>query len=232
MLKVAIMQPTYLPWLGYFALMHSVDKFVLLDTVQFSRRSWQQRNQIKTANGELMLTIPVISKGKRDQLIRDTKIDMERDFIENHIKAIIFNYKKAKYFKSYSDQIFDIMLLKHESLFLLTSELINLFKGFLSINTELIFASQFENVGVKDELLANLSGQVGASKFISPPGSKNYIENSKFFDGKNISIDYLKFTHPSYCQLYEPFLPNMSIIDLIFNCGPESLLIIENGLNN
>ena len=87
-LEVAIMQPTYLPWIGYLAMIDRVDQFIYLDSVQFARRSWQQRNRIKTANGELMLTIPVSSKGRRDQLISETSVLWTSGFAPKHVRAI------------------------------------------------------------------------------------------------------------------------------------------------
>ena len=99
MKKIAIMQPTYLPWSGYFGLMHYVDIFVLLDSVQFERRSWQQRNKIKTDLGEKLLTIPVIKKGKRDQLINEVLIDKNNEFNNQHINLIKQHYSKAPFFK-------------------------------------------------------------------------------------------------------------------------------------
>ena len=97
MTSAAIMQPTYLPWCGYMALIESVDEFVLLDTVQFAKRSWQQRNQIKTRNGPLWLTVPVVSKGLRNQKICDVKIDTERDFPQRHIRTIELNLSKTPF---------------------------------------------------------------------------------------------------------------------------------------
>ena len=91
MTDVAIMQPTYLPWSGYFGLIESVDIFVILDNVQFEKRSWQQRNQIKTPNGSIWLTVPIFSKGKRDQTIQNTKINRDDEFSRRHKKSIELN---------------------------------------------------------------------------------------------------------------------------------------------
>ena len=102
---VAIMQPTYLPWIGYFAMISQVDKFIFLDSVQFSRRSWQQRNRIKISDRELMLTIPVINRGKREQLINETEIDLSSNFAQKHWRSIEAAYKKSPYFQTYSELI-------------------------------------------------------------------------------------------------------------------------------
>ena len=93
------MQPTYLPWLGYFDLIHRSDIFVFLDSVQFDKRSWQQRNRIKSPNGELMLTVPVLTKGRFDQQIYDVGIDISQNFEKKHFNSIRSNYTKSKYFK-------------------------------------------------------------------------------------------------------------------------------------
>ena len=222
MTKIAIMQPTYLPWCGYFKLMAEVDKFVILDTVQFEKRSWQQRNKIKTFSSSLWLTVPVKSKGKRDQKIIDVKIDYETNFYIKHIKSIETFYRKAKYYKNYSGLIFDIINSKKNKLVDLNLDLIFLIKDMLDIKTKILRASELKSFGNKSEYLSKICFEVGASEYISPPGSQIYLSD-EFSDGKNIiPISYLNFLHPEYPQLYGNFLPYMSIIDMILNNGPKS----------
>ena len=107
-MKIGISQPTFFPWQGYLALINFVDEFIFLDDVQFDKRSWQQRNKIKQINKELLLTIPVISKGKRDQKINEVKINNNTNFIEKHLKSISLSYKKCKYFSDYYSKIENI----------------------------------------------------------------------------------------------------------------------------
>ena len=223
-MKVTIMQPTYMPWIGYFSLMEAVDIFIIFDSVQFSKRSWQQRNSIKSELGSKWLTVPVITKGKRDQLIKDVKIDYSNRFPESHINLIKQNYKKSKFFNQYSEEIFNIFEKKHENLSKLSIELILLFRKFLGIKTEIKYSSHFFTKGIKDELLAELCGHVGAKEYISPPGSKVYLENSTSFTNRGISIKYYNYKHIEYPQLYGHFLEYMSIIDLLFNYGSQSKL--------
>ncbi len=142
-MKVAIMQPTYMPWIGYFALMESVDIFIILDSVQFSKRSWQQRNQIKTESGSKWLTVPVISKGKRSQLITDVEIDYFGKFPESHINMITQNYKKPPFFVDYSEDIFNILRKRHKHLSSLSIDLILLFCSVLNIDTKIRYSSEF-----------------------------------------------------------------------------------------
>ena len=99
------MQPTYLPWLGYFVLINRSDVFVFLDSVQFDKRSWQQRNRIKTPNGELMLTVPVLTKGRFNQNICDAIIDKSQKFEKKHFSSIRSNYMKSKYSKLYIQEL-------------------------------------------------------------------------------------------------------------------------------
>jgi hypothetical protein len=226
-MKVAIMQPTYLPWLGYFGLMQSVDVFILLDFVQFARRSWQQRNQIKTANGPLWLSVPVQSKGKRDQLISEAEIDYGHDFPRSHQKSIEANYKKSAHFDLYSPALFNILNAKNQYLSELTIQLIYWLKEVLGIKTNIRLASEFTKNGAKADLLASICEEVNATEYISPPGSKDYLDESDAFSKCNIPVRYFDFKHPCYAQRFGAFLPYMSIIDLLFNCGEDSLSLIQ-----
>ena len=135
MKKIAIMQPTYLPWSGYFGLMHYVDIFVLLDSVQFERRSWQQRNKIQTDTGERFLTIPVIKKGRRDQLINEVIVDNTQEFKKKHIGLIKQFYSKAPFFKDNFEKIFNLNLYNSEFLHEITINSILSIRDLLRINT-------------------------------------------------------------------------------------------------
>lgn len=229
MTRVAIMQPTYLPWLGYFGLMNSVDLFIFLDTVQFTKRSWQQRNQIKTAAGASWLTIPVLSKGKRDQLITDVDIDRTRDFPQSHVRAIELNYKKAAHFGEHFVSVTEFLGGGEAGLAALTTHAILSMKDTLGITTAVKRSSDFKGVGSKADLLASICEEVRATEYISPPGSREYLDESDAFSKRGIAVKYFEYKHPEYQQCFGPFLPYMSVIDLLMNCGPASLGIIESG---
>jgi hypothetical protein len=228
-MRVAIMQPTYLPWLGYFGLMHSVDMFILLDSVQFARRSWQQRNQIKTSNGPIWLSVPVLSKGKRDQLISEVEVDYSQGFPSSHQKSLTANYGKSPYFKLLSQPIFEILDSKDKFLVDLTINLIRWMANELGITTPIRLASEFSTVGAKADLLVSICQEVGGTEYVSPPGSKCYLDESDAFERQNMPVHYFHFNNLDYSQRFDQFLPNMSIVDLLFNCGPESLQLIEKG---
>jgi len=222
-MRVAIMQPTYLPWSGYFGLLQSVDLFVYLDDVQFEKRSWQQRNQIKTANGAQWLTVPVLSKGKREQKINEVQIDATSKFSEKHIKSIQHSYRKSPFFHEYSEIIFSAIQKDAGNLAEYNIHIINECKDLLGISTRTVLSSEIKCTGTKSERLASICGEVGATEYISPPGSKNYLEQSNSFDHIGVEVKYFKYNHPKYKQLHGDFLENMSIVDFLMNCGGRSI---------
>ena len=181
--KVAIMQPTFLPWLGYFALIDSVDEFILLDNVQFDKRSWQQRNKILSNNVPMWLTVPVLSKGKMHQNINEVQIRRELDSppFSKHIKSLELNYKKSPFFADYFDDIKAILLSAPDNLSLLNSKLLELLCKQLGISFNFTCSSSLAIEGVKDELLFNICTFIGATHYVSPPGSMDYLQKSPFF---------------------------------------------------
>jgi hypothetical protein len=229
MRTAAIMQPTYLPWLGYSDLMDQSDVFVFLDSVQFDKRSWQQRNRIKAPSGELLLTVPVFSKGKRDQRICEVQIDYTTNFEEKHIKTIERCYGKAPFFEKYAGELAAILKKRQQYLAELTIDLIDWIRGTIGIKTELVRSSSLDAQGRKVELLVNICKSVRAECYLSPLGSKVYIEENDSFRQNNIELEYQNFEHPIYTQLHGDFIPSLSVIDLLFNEGERSLEIIRSG---
>lgn len=229
MTRVAIMQPAYLPWSGYFGLMRSVDLFIILDSVQFARRSWQQRNRIKTASGPQWLTVPVLSKGHRNQLISEVEIDREQYFFRGHVHTLELNYNKAPYFDRYAPQLFQLLSAENQKLSELTVSTITFIRESLGISTPLMRSSDLKNEGTKADLLVSLCDQVGAKEYISPPGSKGYLDESDAFSNSGKTLRYFHFSHPQYPQLFGEFLPFMSAIDMLLNYGSDSLYLIEQG---
>lgn len=226
------MQPTYLPWLGYFALMAAVDTFVFFDSVQFARRSWQQRNQIKTAAGPAFLTVPVKKTGRRDQLILETEINGDEKPLEKHIRTIQSELKKAPYFNTYSDDLFEIMSRPKILLAELNIELISYLKNCLSIDTPSVHSSTLGASGTKADLLADICDRLHADHYLSPPGSKEYMDASDAFTKRRIDVTYFDYLHPQYGQQHGEFVPYMSVIDLLFNEGPASRDFLLSGIKN
>jgi len=226
---VAIMQPTYLPWIGYFDLIDQVDCFVFLDSVQFERRSWQQRNRVKAPDRTLWLSVPVLSKGKREQRIADVEIDLNTNFHQNHLKTIDHIYGKAPYYQQYIGDLSALLCQSHRQLSDLNIDLIGLLCGSLGIKTDIARSSSLDVGGNKTALLVDICKTLGASRYISVEGSRGYIEENDLFASNAIQLDYQAFLHPEYRQLYGDFVPYLSVLDLLFNEGPDSLSIVRSG---
>ena len=219
------MQPTYLPWIGYFDLIDQSDFFVFFDNVQFSKQSWQQRNKIKTVNGELLLTIPIFQN--QNQKINEVKIDNKLNWKGKHERSIKFNYNKAPYFDRYSKFIEDIYRKDWEYLIDLNIHIIKYITKEMNLEKKFILSSKLDLKGNKTELLVNICKKLDADTYLSPLGSKEYIEENNLFKKEGIKLEYQHFEHQKYHQLFGDFIPYLSIIDLLFNEGEQSLKIIR-----
>jgi hypothetical protein len=229
-MKGTILQPTYLPWIGYFQMIASSDVYVVFDHVQFERKSWQQRNKIKTANGITYLTVPV-QKVPQQSLISEIKISYDRqDALENHWKTIELAYKKAPYFEKYREHFKKIYFKKHILLRDLNIEIIKLVCDILEIKKKIVFSSEIDlkdqNLG-KNEKVINLCKNQGITHLYDAKGAEAFLDKS-LFEKQGIEIDFQEFLHPEYPQLWGEFVPYLSIIDLLFNCGPDSIKYIKN----
>ena len=227
-MKIAISQPTFLPWQGYFALIYYVDEFIFLDNVQFDKRSWQQRNYIKLDDKKKIFTIPVISKNKSDQKINEVKIDYKNFKVEKFLMLIKHSYKKSSYFELYYEKIEKI--LKKNSLYLskINQDLIIDISSMLNIKTKFYNASlmQLSNELKETDLLREICKKKKCTQYISTYGAAYMGDMSKFAE-TNIKINYFEYENRKYNQMGDEFVSNLTILDLIFNEGPNSLEIIR-----
>jgi WbqC-like protein len=214
-MRIAIMQPTYLPWEGYFALMKSVDLFILLDNVEFSKQSWQQRNRIRGQQGEIWLTVPV--KQHNHQLIKDVEIN-NASFAKKHLRSIEMNYGNAPFFNKYFNEITNIFNVKHYGLCDLNCSLINWLRYKLEITTKMQFASDIITSDDRIERLVDICKAAGANHYISPIGAHDYLEPQvATFKAANIAVEFFNYQPAPYKQCYEPYISHLSIIDRIMN---------------
>jgi len=222
-MKIAISQPTYLPWQGYFALIDYVDEFIFLENVQFAKRSWQQRNKIIFNNKENYLTIPVKSKGKYHQKIYEVEIDDFNKTKKKHLNIIQNVYYKSDYFNLYFYDLEKIYLNDYKKLSDLNKDLIIHFCKVLKIET--FFSEDRINSFTSNKLnyLKDICVNKGCSNYISTHGSKKYLGDLKYFPDTNIKIEYYDFKDSVYQQKTKNFKPRLSILDLLFNLGPASL---------
>ena len=228
--SAAIMQPTFLPWIGYFGLMVSVDLFVFLDDVQFDKRSWQQRNRIKTPNGVIWLTVPVLTKGRRDQTIAEAEIQPDAKFPEAMWRTIEMNFAKASYAPRYLPALHDIMQAHGKRIGKLNIAIIEWMAGEFGIATPTVRSSQTPVASAKADRLVDLCQAHGVSDYLSPPGSKAYLDASDAFETAGIALDYFGYAHPEYAQQHGPFEPYMCALDLLVNEGPTAGDILRSGV--
>jgi hypothetical protein len=225
---VGILQPGYLPWLGFFDQLHRVDIFVHYDDVQFEKGSWRNRNRIKTPAGPQWLTVPVLMKGQNFPLIRDVRINKASRWGKKHVKSIEQNYRKAPYFEAYAPGLFAVIERGHEFVLDLNLELLSLLATWLGITTATVLASELGIGGNRTERLLGILTSLGATVFYEGASGRNYIDEA-IFAQHGIKIIYQEYVHPVYTQLHGEFIPYLSIIDLVFNQGPASLEILLQG---
>ena len=221
-MRLTILQPSYLPWLGFFEQMHRSDQFVLYDDVQFTRRDWRNRNRIRVQEGSVWLTVPVIQKNKYEQSLLETKIDNSTSWKRKHLKSIRCHYSKTPFFDLYFPWCEKTFNREWDFLLDLSLETIQYLKGELKINTPLLRSSELGGSGNKSERLISICKQLGATQYLSGESARNYISEKDFSD-QGIGLEYQNYQHPKYPQRYEGFVPFLSTIDLLFNCGDKSM---------
>jgi hypothetical protein len=220
--KVAIIQSNYIPWKGYFDLIHMVDEFILFDDMQYTRRDWRNRNKIKTTSGVTWLTIPVEVKGKFFQKINETVIS-DPSWNELHWQSIRHSYARAKYFHTYSELLADTYLSTNETLLSnINYRFIKTVCSLLNITTKISWSMDYEITDGKTERLVSICQQAGATEYLSGPAARGYIDE-QIFEAADIKLTFMDYSgYEEYNQLYPPFDHSVSIIDLIFNEGPDA----------
>jgi hypothetical protein len=221
--KVAIVQSNYIPWKGYFDLINLVDEFILYDDVQYTRRDWRNRNKIKTSRGLRWLTVPVRVKGRYYQKIREAEVS-DPEWAGRHWQSVVHNYSRAEHFDTYKD-LFEELYLGQNERFLsrVNYQFLAAICQILGIRTKLSWSMDYDTAEEgRTERLVGLCKQAGATEYISGPAAKAYIEE-ELFNNEGIELRYMDYSgYPEYNQLFPPFEHGVSIIDLIFNEGPDA----------
>ncbi|TWO28308.1 WbqC family protein [Campylobacter lanienae] len=223
--KIAILQSNYIPWKGYFDIIASVDEFIFYDEMQYTKNDWRNRNKIKTPNGLHWLSIPVATKGHLSQDVRimDAKI-VDKKWANSHWNTIKQFYRKTPYFNDYSD-IFEKIYKEckqEEYLCKVNYKFIYAINEILRIKTKISFSQDYGLIDGKTERLVDLVKKASGTEYLSGPAAKDYIDE-KLFKEANIKLSWMDYSnYPEYPQLYPPFEHGVSILDLIFNCGPEA----------
>jgi len=229
-MKCAIIQPSYIPWKGYFHQIEKADVFIFYDDVQYDKHGWRNRNRIKTHQGVTWLTIPVHSAGVvvEHTPINQVEIDWHRPWQKKHLSAMQQAYSKAPFFTQYRDLLYYFYHDLHPLLLAdYTIELTLLLCKELGIkNTTFMRSSDIIAEGHKTERIIRILTQLGVTDYISGPSAKNYIEE-ELFNIEGITFEYMTYQYPEYTQLYPPFEAQVSIIDLLLMTGPDALSYVR-----
>ena len=223
-------QSHYLPGMRFFAKIMSCDKFILVDHVQFVKKEWQNRNKIKTKDGSMWLTVPVLVKGKHDQNINEVGIDNKPNWQRTHWRSIEINYSKTPYFDSYRNFFESIYKRKWNKLVDLNWGIISFLLNELKISKEIVLSSSLNLASKSTDLLLELCKKLNADTYLSGEQAKTYVDLSKF-KSNNLKHIFMKFNYPTYPQQFGDFIPNLSIIDALFNCGArETRRMVESNI--
>ena len=229
--RVAILQPTFLPWAGWFDLADQSDLLIVLDSVGFSKQSWQQRNRIRTPEGLSYVTVPVRTAGRLGQRIQDTELTNTL-FAEKLIKTIAANYARAPHVGRYLPTLSDVLRSSASTGMLVTlnCSLIEWLLSEFRIATPRVKSSELGVGGTRGELVAKLCERVQASRYLSPPGAETYLlEDRAEFDSRSIAVELQVYEHPVYRQCFEPFQPYASALDMLLNEGDGAGDILRSG---
>lgn len=219
-MKVTIHQPNYLPYLGFFDKAARADMLILLDTAQYSKNGMQNRNRIKTPQGEQWLTIPVLTKNNFGVMTKDVQIDNKKDWRQQNLRSIILNYKKARYFSEFEEFVTGIYSREREKLSDFCTEIIEYIMKLLPTEVKVIRSSELEIKGTRSEMLLHLCKQVGATTYLSGKSGREYLDR-EIFEQNEMKLEFHGFNPPVYEQLWGEFIPNLSTLDYLMNCGKE-----------
>ncbi len=219
---VAIVQSNYIPWRGYFDMIAAVDEFILFDDMQYTRRDWRNRNQIKTPQGVQWLTVPVLVKGKYHQSIRETELQ-GADWPVSHWKTLVQNYRRAPHFEEVASWLEPLYLGRsYTHLSPLNQTFLEAICAYLGIQTRITHSWDYVLQPGKTERLVGLCLQAGATRYISGPAARDYIE-PQVFDEAGVTLSWFDYAgYPEYPQLWGDFAHGVSILDLLFNCGRDA----------
>jgi len=231
MTTAVIAQPTFLPWSGWLDLADQADVLIILDSVAFSKQSWQQRNRIRTNEGLSYVSVPVRTAGRLGQLIRETEL-VDLHFVEKMIKTISANYQRAQHFHGYFPEFCDVFR-ESASAGMLSTLNVGLIRWLLvqlGIKTPLVLSSDLAVDGARGSLVAKLCEHVSADRYLSPAGAEGYLlEDRREFDTRAIAVDLHVYEHPEYRQCIEPFIPYATVLDVLLNEGAAAGGVVRSG---
>lgn len=223
-MRVTIHQPQFLPWLGYLDKIDQADTFIMLDTVQFKKNEWQNRNRIRTAKGWQWLTVPVLQHfGQR---IDEVLINPTASWKTQHLRALDMHYARAPYRDLYLSELRELYLRPWSRLSDLNKATVQWLIQAYGITTPVHCATEYEARDEPTDRLIDLCRAVGATEYLAGAGAEHYMDKPRF-ESSGVLLEIQVFHHPIYRQMYEPFEPNLSSLDLLLMQGPDALSILR-----
>ncbi|MGD1875914.1 MAG: WbqC family protein [Kiloniellaceae bacterium] len=227
---VSIMQPAYLPWLGFFDRIAASDVFIVLDHVLIDRNSktkFANRNRIRTPDGWTWLTVPIRSKGKHgDLLLNEIEVNNETDWRAKHWRSIEMNYRRAPHFTDYAARLQVMYETEWPRRGTLNAAGLKIFMEALGLEARTMLSSEMDCQETKDRLIVELCQKAGATQYISGPFGRDYLKPEDF-QAASIDLLFHDYDHPEYKQCFDGFEPYMSVIDLLLNHGPQALRMLR-----
>jgi hypothetical protein len=223
---LVVLQPGYLPWLGFFDQVQRSDVFVYYDDVQFDKHGWRNRNRVKAADGAPhWLTVPVLHSGRNWPAILEVEIDNRTPWARKHVGTLKQFYRKAPYLDRYLPALAEVLERRWVLLVDLDLAVTELICGWLGLTRPTLRASALGIPGKQSERLLALCRRVGAQRYLSGNAAKNYLD-TELLVRHGIEVEWQDYAHPVYSQQHGDFVPHLSIVDLVFNCGEESAAIL------
>ena len=223
---LVVLQPGYLPWLGFFDQLRRADVFIYYDDVQYDKHGWRNRNRIKTQTGPQWLTVPVLHHGRALPRILDVEIDRRQQWARKHVASLRQAYARAAYAALYLPELEEMLGRPWERLVDLDIALVEMMSRWLGLSRRIERSSELNVPGQQSERLLRLCQHVGAGRYLSGSAARVYLD-AGLFERNGISVEWQDFAHPIYRQLHGDFVPYLSTIDLLLNCGDESLAVLE-----
>jgi hypothetical protein len=218
-MKVGMIQSNFIPWRGYFDFIDDVELFVFYDDVKYTPRDWRNRNRIKTRDGAVWASVPVIHDS--GTLIQDARIDYSNRWVEKHVRTISIAYAKASYFGAYANQYFAILQQQLPTISDLNIALCKWIMSSLGISTQTVRSREFGISGDREHRPLLILEALKCTCYLSGPAARPYT-NAEAFRLRGIGLEYKQYEYPEYPQLHSPFVSDVTVLDLLFNCGPEA----------
>jgi WbqC-like protein len=224
---LVVLQPGYLPWLGFFDQMQRSSVFIYYDDVQFDKHGWRNRNRVKAPGGGLhWLTVPVLHSGRNRPAIHEVEIDNRTPWARKHVGTLKQFYRAAPHLHRYLPALEEMLERRWTLLVDLDLAVTKLICGWLGLERRTLRASELGIAGGQSERLLALCQHVGAQRYLSGSAARDYVD-TELFSRAGIEIEWQDYVHPVYPQLHGDFVPYLSIVDLLFNCGEESSAILR-----